>query len=95
MRYEETLELNLGKFINALKKSKEILDKFGKPYRFMIGNFTDPESGSVTWFIQFIVDHDNYKELQKLWDKLSNAFHREIGNNVSLFLEVEGCRNED
>ena len=89
MCYEETLELDLQKFINALQKTKEVIDKFGKPYRFIIGNFTDPESGSVTWFIEFIIDHDNYEDLLKLWDKASRVFHNELGNNINLEIEPE------
>jgi hypothetical protein len=74
MCYEERIELDLQKFI---------------PYRFAIGNFRDPESGGVTWFVQFIIDHDNYDELLKLWDHVSDVFHKELGNNINLEIEPE------
>ncbi|MCD6240049.1 hypothetical protein J7K27_00805 [Candidatus Bathyarchaeota archaeon] len=89
MCYEEKIELDLQKFIRALQKAKNIVDKFGKPYRFAIGNFRDPESGSVTWFVQFIIDHDNYGDLLKLWDNVSETFHKELGNNINLEIEPE------
>ena len=88
MCYEETVELDLGKFIEALRKAKNKLEEFGKPYRFKIGLFTDPESGGTTWFIRFVIKHDNYDDILRLWDDVSEVFHGELGEKVDLYLEL-------
>jgi len=90
MDYEEKIELDLERFIEALRKVKKKLDDFGRPYRFQIGLFTDPEGGGVTWFIRFTVKHDNYRDILKLWDEAIDVFHAELGDvDVKLYLELE------
>jgi len=87
--YEVTITVDLKKFIRALQKAGEVLDRFGKPYSTVIGISKDPESGYITWFIQFRVKHKNYRELLELWDDVSSAFHSELEDNFNVEIEPE------